>query len=302
MALVDTADKSIVASYEYDPFGNTLRATGARAGENPFRFSTKYTDQETGLVYYGYRYYGPEMGRWLSRDPIGEPENVTLYVSLNNRGGIESVDYLGLSEIVNDGWGMKNKKIGMCTVRQVKRVQSGGSGLDVVELKHPVLRTTHKGCGRGCLCFEYTPPRCVFDIYINAEHADDRMPTPLHPQPGLPLTYIDHEERHVLYHANALAAADAVGRPLGQSRVCLKESCAGAVRDAFSDYVDYLRTWNNHASKTLDEYTYGGAQWGLIDVEGELARNSRELLASIANMFRSCAPEPLRSRMATLLP
>ena len=34
--------------------------------------STKYTDSETGLLYYGYRYYQPESGRWSSRDPIGE--------------------------------------------------------------------------------------------------------------------------------------------------------------------------------------------------------------------------------------
>jgi len=34
--------------------------------------STKYTDSETGLLYYGYRYYLPVVGRWLSRDPIGD--------------------------------------------------------------------------------------------------------------------------------------------------------------------------------------------------------------------------------------
>ena len=74
MALVDTADGSLAASYEYDPFGNTLRATGAKAAANPFRFSTKYTDDETGLVYYGYRYYAPVAGRWVSRDPINSPD------------------------------------------------------------------------------------------------------------------------------------------------------------------------------------------------------------------------------------
>jgi len=36
------------------------------------RFSTKYTDDETGLVYYGYRYYSPELGRWINRDPLGD--------------------------------------------------------------------------------------------------------------------------------------------------------------------------------------------------------------------------------------
>jgi hypothetical protein len=39
---------------------------------NPFRFSTKYQDDETGLLYYGYRYYQPVTGRWINRDPIGE--------------------------------------------------------------------------------------------------------------------------------------------------------------------------------------------------------------------------------------
>ena len=34
--------------------------------------STKYFDDETDLVYYGYRYYRPEMGRFISADPAGE--------------------------------------------------------------------------------------------------------------------------------------------------------------------------------------------------------------------------------------
>ena len=41
------------------------------AKANPFRFSTKYQDDETGLVYYGHRYYDPSTGRWRSRDPLG---------------------------------------------------------------------------------------------------------------------------------------------------------------------------------------------------------------------------------------
>ncbi len=42
------------------------------ANANPFRFSTKYQDDETGLLYYGYRYYDPSMGRWSNTDPLGE--------------------------------------------------------------------------------------------------------------------------------------------------------------------------------------------------------------------------------------
>jgi RHS repeat-associated protein len=34
--------------------------------------STKYWDVDTKLAYYGFRYFSPGMGRWMSRDPIGE--------------------------------------------------------------------------------------------------------------------------------------------------------------------------------------------------------------------------------------
>ncbi len=52
------------------PFAEVLRVTGPMAKINPFRFSTKYQDEETGLLYYGYRYLMD--GRWLNRDPVDE--------------------------------------------------------------------------------------------------------------------------------------------------------------------------------------------------------------------------------------
>jgi len=42
------------------------------AKANPFRFSTKYQDDETDLVYYGYRYYSASTGRWRSQAPLQE--------------------------------------------------------------------------------------------------------------------------------------------------------------------------------------------------------------------------------------
>ncbi len=63
---------ALVAKYEYDPYGNVTAATGDYAAANPFRFSTKYWDDETGLGYWGHRYYNPALGRWISRDPISE--------------------------------------------------------------------------------------------------------------------------------------------------------------------------------------------------------------------------------------
>ena len=61
---------AVVAHYEYDPYGNALVASGSAVSDNPYRFSTKYLDSEVGLCYYGFRFYSPTLGRWVSRDPI----------------------------------------------------------------------------------------------------------------------------------------------------------------------------------------------------------------------------------------
>ncbi len=79
----------LVARYEYDPYGTVIGPDtdgdgdfddddnpGPYAVDNPFRFSTKYFDDETALGYWGYRYYSPGLGRWLNRDPIGQPAAV----------------------------------------------------------------------------------------------------------------------------------------------------------------------------------------------------------------------------------
>lgn len=61
---------------------------------NPLRFSTKYQDGETDLLYYGKRYLNTSTGRWLSRDPIEEQGGDNVYVfSLNC--AISHCDILG---------------------------------------------------------------------------------------------------------------------------------------------------------------------------------------------------------------
>lgn len=94
IALVDLADGSTSATYEYGPFGDTLKADGAAAALNPYRFSTKFTD-DTGLLYYGLRYYNPSTGRWINRDPIGEAGGVNLYNMVSN-DLVQYFDPLGL--------------------------------------------------------------------------------------------------------------------------------------------------------------------------------------------------------------
>jgi RHS repeat-associated protein len=99
--LYDGDSGEIVGQYEYDPYGNTIKAEGQAARENNIRFSTKEYDSSTGLYYYGYRYYDPTTGRWPSRDPIGERGGENLYAFVGNRP-TNTFDILGLEESKED--------------------------------------------------------------------------------------------------------------------------------------------------------------------------------------------------------
>jgi RHS repeat-associated protein len=101
-ALADGTSGAWSAQYEYGPFGELIRATGPQAKANPFRFSTKWHDDESDLLYYGYRYYQPGTGRWLGRDPIEEEGGVNLYCFVYN-DAFGRWDYLGLADKTN--WG-----------------------------------------------------------------------------------------------------------------------------------------------------------------------------------------------------
>ncbi len=93
--LVNAADGTVLASYEYGPFGEAIRSTGPLAKNNPLRFSTKYQDDESDLIYYGLRFYRSSTGAWLSRDPIVENGGIPLYVMVGNHP-LQGLDRFGL--------------------------------------------------------------------------------------------------------------------------------------------------------------------------------------------------------------
>jgi len=100
--LIKNDDSTTVASYDYDASGRITKAVGSYVTHNRFTFGTVYTDQETGLFYYGYRYFDPELGRWLSRDPLTEIAAVNLYAFLANNS-INLIEQLGLDGLVIAG-------------------------------------------------------------------------------------------------------------------------------------------------------------------------------------------------------
>ncbi|MCK9305227.1 MAG: RHS repeat-associated core domain-containing protein [Bacteroidales bacterium] len=92
---------AVKAHYEYNAFGEITAQSGVMADDFAFRFSTKCYDPETGLYYYGHRYYDPILGIWFSKDPVEEQDGPGLYLFLKN-DGINKWDYLGR-------WGRREK-------------------------------------------------------------------------------------------------------------------------------------------------------------------------------------------------
>ena len=83
----------IVAHYDYSPFGEPLVASGPLASTFIHQFSTKPFCAVTGFNEYVYRKYRPDIGRWMSRDPLVE-NGISYAFSGNSQ--ISKVDYLGL--------------------------------------------------------------------------------------------------------------------------------------------------------------------------------------------------------------
>ncbi len=74
----------VTSQFEYGPFGELIRSSGTAPCN--FGFSTKYRDSETGLNYYGYRYYSAAVGRFVNRDLSEEAGGLNLYGFCTNNG------------------------------------------------------------------------------------------------------------------------------------------------------------------------------------------------------------------------
>ena len=79
-------DGKVISTEEYYPYGGTAVWTARSAVETDYkviRYSGKERDA-TGLYYYGYRYYQPWAGRWLSADPAGTIDGLNLFKMCRN--------------------------------------------------------------------------------------------------------------------------------------------------------------------------------------------------------------------------
>tara|TARA_Y100000310_G_scaffold344921_1_gene460524 strand:+ start:1423 stop:2430 length:1008 start_codon:yes stop_codon:yes gene_type:complete len=84
-AVVTDKDQNIVYQTEYDPFGEPIREQG---NSNKIKYNSKQKD-DTGLYYYGARYYNPQIGRFITADTVKgkltdtQSQNRYVYVKNN---------------------------------------------------------------------------------------------------------------------------------------------------------------------------------------------------------------------------
>jgi RHS repeat-associated protein len=91
---------TIVASFSYSPFGLTCALSGTQSAD--FQYDDYYYHARSGLNYTRFRFYCPLRGDWISRDPIGENDDINLYTFVGN-DPINEIDLFGLAKLKKGG-------------------------------------------------------------------------------------------------------------------------------------------------------------------------------------------------------
>ena len=106
---VVASDGTLAAHYEYAPFGEVTAQTRGNAwgafclsSLNPWRFSSEYAEDGIATVYFNYRHYELEFGRWNGRDLLGEEIIRNLYCFCDNNS-VKMYDVIGcLPQWINE--------------------------------------------------------------------------------------------------------------------------------------------------------------------------------------------------------
>lgn len=91
VTLISPSTHQPIESYRYTAFGEEQTDSTL----SPWRFSSKRVDEETSLVFFGRRYYNPQLGRWITQDPQGFADGPNLYAYVHNCP-LTQIDFYGL--------------------------------------------------------------------------------------------------------------------------------------------------------------------------------------------------------------
>lgn len=84
-SFITNLEGEVVQHIEYVPFGEVFIEARNNVWNTPYLFNAKEFDEETGMYYYGARYYDPRLSLWMSTDPMeGEYQGHTSYCFSGN--------------------------------------------------------------------------------------------------------------------------------------------------------------------------------------------------------------------------
>ena len=82
---ITNLDGEVLQHIEYVPFGEVFIEERNNTWNTPYLFNAKEFDEETGMYYYGARYYEPRLSLWMSCDPLQERKaGFTTYAYCEN--------------------------------------------------------------------------------------------------------------------------------------------------------------------------------------------------------------------------
>ena len=85
-SFITNLDGEVVQHIEYVPFGEVFIEERNNVWNTPYLFNAKELDEETGMYYYGARYYEPRLSLWISTDPMQEKTpGCTSYAYCSNK-------------------------------------------------------------------------------------------------------------------------------------------------------------------------------------------------------------------------
>ena len=100
---ITNLDGEVAQHIEYVPFGEVFIEERNNTWNTPYLFNAKEFDEETGMYYYGARYYEPRLSLWMSTDPMQEKyPNISSYAYCYNNPLIH-IDPTGQEGVVVSG-------------------------------------------------------------------------------------------------------------------------------------------------------------------------------------------------------
>lgn len=92
---ITNLDGEVSQHIEYVPFGAVFIEERNNTWNTPYLFNAKELDEETGLYYYGARYYDPRLSLWMSTDPLEEKNFLISSYGFTQNNPINVIDYDG---------------------------------------------------------------------------------------------------------------------------------------------------------------------------------------------------------------